>query len=142
MTGGVFEIFEQQRRESAGTGMGLAICRRIVARHGGGIRVESAPEEDATFTVSIPTDDPERPDVAEADIEVAPLRPASPSLGPADTVVGAGPGPLTAAGDRLGPRPDPRRVTAQSAQETVVRPRIDFRKAALIYPSAAVRFVR
>ena len=80
-------------------------------------------------------------DVAEADIEVARLRSASPSLGPADTVVGAGPGPLTGAGDRVGPRPDPRRVTAQSAHETVVRPRIDFRKAALIYLSAAVRFV-
>jgi len=70
MTGGVFEKFEQQRRESAGTAMRLAICHRFVARHGGEIRVESAPEEGATFTVSIPTDDPERREIAEADIEV------------------------------------------------------------------------
>jgi len=44
------------RSEYSGTGMGLAICRRIVERHGGNIDVESTPGEGTTFTVQLPVD--------------------------------------------------------------------------------------
>ncbi|MXR50643.1 two-component sensor histidine kinase [Halovenus sp. WSH3] len=52
----IFELFKQGDRESDGTGMGLAICDRIVSRHGGEIWVESEDGEGATFYFSIPQD--------------------------------------------------------------------------------------
>ena len=46
------------RNEYEGTGMGLAICRRIAERHGGAITARSEPGHGATFVVSLPVEQP------------------------------------------------------------------------------------
>lgn len=43
------------RSEYKGTGIGLAVCRRIVERHNGQISAKSSPGEGATFTILLPT---------------------------------------------------------------------------------------
>jgi signal transduction histidine kinase len=42
------------RSEYEGTGMGLAVCRRIVEHHGGTLTAESAPGQGARFLVTLP----------------------------------------------------------------------------------------
>ncbi|WP_254861654.1 sensor histidine kinase [Halovivax gelatinilyticus] len=52
----IFEVFQRLhgRDEHPGTGIGLALCQRIVERHGGEIRVDSKSGEGTTVAFTIP----------------------------------------------------------------------------------------
>jgi signal transduction histidine kinase len=61
----IFRAFERLHGTSAypGTGIGLALCRKIVERHHGTITADGRENEGATFTVRLPL---RQPDVADA----------------------------------------------------------------------------
>jgi two-component system sensor histidine kinase KdpD len=50
----IFEKFHRAGRGAGGIGLGLAICRGIVAAHGGRIWVESRPQGGALFRFTVP----------------------------------------------------------------------------------------
>jgi len=52
----IFQVFQRLhgRQEYAGTGIGLAICAKVVANHGGAITAHSRPGEGAVFRVYLP----------------------------------------------------------------------------------------
>jgi light-regulated signal transduction histidine kinase (bacteriophytochrome) len=54
----IFKPFQRlhNHREYEGTGMGLAICRKIIEWHNGNIRAESRPGNGTTFIITLPVE--------------------------------------------------------------------------------------
>lgn len=54
----IFRIFERLATDTPGTGVGLAICRKITDLHQGTIAAASTPGDGATFTIRLPITQP------------------------------------------------------------------------------------
>ena len=55
----IFGLFNRlhNRKDYSGTGIGLALCKKIVENHNGVITASSSRGQGATFTIYLPTDD-------------------------------------------------------------------------------------
>jgi signal transduction histidine kinase len=49
-----FRVDRSRTKSTAGYGLGLSICKRIVEAHGGTISAANNPDRGATFTLTIP----------------------------------------------------------------------------------------
>jgi two-component system OmpR family sensor kinase len=65
-----YRVDSSRARASGGVGLGLSIVSAIVTAHNGEVRVDSAPGEGATFTVTLPVDGPDPALVAEDEEEL------------------------------------------------------------------------
>ena len=54
--GTIFELFSRGADSTAGRGIGLATCRRVIELHGGRIWVEPNDPHGATFNFTLPTE--------------------------------------------------------------------------------------
>jgi PAS domain S-box-containing protein len=65
----IFEVFKRipNKQDYSGTGIGLAVCKKIIDNHGGSITVESEVGKGTTFIIQLPA-----PPSQQADLEAEP----------------------------------------------------------------------
>jgi light-regulated signal transduction histidine kinase (bacteriophytochrome) len=58
----IFKVFKRLNsyQQYEGTGVGLAICKKIIEKHGGFIKAESIPDQGSSFIIGLPESQPSR----------------------------------------------------------------------------------